>query len=237
MSIHRRLVVLSLSALLVAGCGGSGTKDAATTTTVTSKDLTNPASTNPSKTRAAKAAVLKQSDFPAGWKLQDPQDGLDVETMWRDLTRCLGVERKGRPLGLATSGTYLQNLATQTRSTVEYMPTSAIKAVSAALAGPKFNDCATKAFTADTIRNAPDGGTPGPVTVTPLTFAPLGQSTSASRANVTMTLGDLPVPINQDLIVVFNGQAVTRMMFLNPGRPFPPDLQRSLVQQVVGRAT
>lgn len=57
--------------------------------------------------------------------------------------------------------------------------------------------------------------------VTPLEFPELGEETFAWRANVTIDLEGLEVPIFQDLVVVFDGEAVSRLMFLNPGSEFP----------------
>ena len=184
----------------------------------------------------AKAAVLQATDLPAGWREQDPDGGLFIEATWQDLTRCLGVESTGQPLGIATSPTYVRGLATQARSTVEYVPEQRAQAIAAALAGPEYKECATKAFAADAKRSAPEGGVPGPVEVTPLDVPALGKVTSASRINVTMNLEELKVPIFQDFLVVFDGELVTRLMFLNPGGPFPPELERSLAEKVVARA-
>lgn len=242
---RKKFALLFVPALLVTGCGGDGDKGEAATTTVppsstapgsTDPTPTNPVSSDPAKAEQAKAAIFQSSDLPAGWKEHDPEAGLNLETTWNDLTRCLGVDRKGQPLGIATSPTYLRGLATQARSTVEYLPAASTQPIAAALAGPRFKDCATKAFNADVKRSAPEGGVPGQVEVSSLDFPQLGQATSASRINVTINLDELEVPIFQDLIVVFDGDAVIRMMFLNPGGPFPPDLQRSLVDKAVGRA-
>src|SRR5206468_3982163 len=102
--------------------------------------------------------------------------------------------------------------------------------------GPKFNECATTAFAADADRSKPEGATPGPVTVSPLEVTPRGQRTLAYRIELQMNLQDLPVPISQDFLIVFNGGTVIRLLFLNPGGPFPQNLENTLVDSVVGRA-
>jgi hypothetical protein len=89
---------------------------------------------------------------------------------------------------------------------------------------------------ADVGRSAPEGGTPGPVEVSALELPDLGESTFASRVNVTIDLQGLKVPIFQDFVVVFDGEAVSRLVFLNPGGEFPPELQRTLVETVADRA-
>ena len=240
----RRLLVSVLLSVLVASCGGgddeadeaaSTSAPAATAPGSTTATASDRASTDPAKAAKARSAVLQDADFPPGWKA-DPEATLYIEETWGDLVRCLGVDLPAQPLGIATSPTYRQGLATQARSTVEYMPEPAAQALAAALAGPEFKGCATEAFNTDAKRSAPEGATPGPVEVTPLDYPTRGEATSASRINVTMNLAELQVPIFQDFLVFFDGEMVTRMFFLNPGGPFPPTLERTLVDKVLARA-
>ena len=246
---RRPLACLLLAAALLAGCGGGDDgEDTSPTTGAPAATEPAPASTAPPSTAAprdstdpalaqkARSAVLQIADFPPGWK-EEPEAMLHLETIWADLTRCLGVEATGPALGIATSQPFLRDLATQTRSTVEYMPEQSARALAAALSGPNFTRCATEAFAADAKRSAPEGATPSPVEVSPLDFPNLAQQTSATRINVRMVFPDgFEVPIFQDFLVFFDGGTVTRMFFLNPGRPFPPDLERQLVDKVLARA-
>lgn len=247
---HRALGFLLVSSLLLAGCGegDDGTGDAGTTTTTAASettDTTAPASggeaadrqsSDPAKAAQAEAAVLRLEDFPDGWAPHDPEEGLDLEVTWRDLTTCLGVEPADQAIGIATSPTFLRGIGTQARSTVEYTPEAQAQELAAALASPEYEDCATEAFAADVARSAPEGGEPGPVEMSALDFPELGEDTFASRVNVTIDLDGLQVPVFQDLVVIFDGEAVSRFMFLNPGSEFPPELQRTLVEAVVDRA-
>ena len=245
---HRVLGFLLVSTLLLAGCGegDDGTGDAGTTTAPPeTTETTSPSSdgesveresTDPEKAAQAEAAILRLEDLPEGWGEHHPEEGLGLEATWQDLTSCLGVEGPEQPLGIATSPTFLRDLATQVRSTVEYMPEAQAQEIATALAGPDFQQCATEAFAEDAARSAPEGGVPGPVEVSPLDVPELGEQTFAWRINVTINLEGLEVPIFQDLVVVFDGEAVSRLMFLNPGSEFPPQLQRTLVETVVDRA-
>lgn len=235
--------LLVVTAVLASSCGGGGggsktaTKSRTTTTTaVVTTTTAAPVSTDPAMLEKAKAAVYQATDFEAGWAAQPVDEGLDLEIIWKDILECTGVPAGPPALGIATALTFKRGLATQTRSTVEYTTEPAAQAIGAAFAGPKFTDCATKAFAVDAKRNAPDGGKPGPVTVAPLDFPKQGQSSATYRITNAMNLGELQVPLTQDLLVFFNGGTVIRMLFLNPGGPFPPDLERALAEKVVGRS-
>ncbi len=242
---HRAAAVGLVIGLLLAGCGDGGETTAPTTTPTTTQQTTAPTTAQPTTTapggrdpaaeERARAANLQLSDFPEGWKLHEEGEGLDLELVWADVLRCLGVTPP-EPAGSATSPTFLRGLATQAQSTVEYMSEPAANSTADTLANPRFEECATEAFNADAERNKPEGATPGPARVAPLDIPQLGQRRFATRANFSMNLADLQVPITQDLIVLFDGGTVIRMMFLNAGSPFPEDLQRSLMQTVFDRA-
>ena len=238
----RALGLVLVSVLLVAACGGdddskvaAGPSTSTSTASTTTSTTTGPASTDPAMRAKAEAAVLQAGDFPPGWETQPPEEGLDLEIVWRDLMDCTGVAAGQPSLGIATSPTFLRDLATQARSTVEYTTETSAQAIAAAVAGPTFTECAKTAFLEDAKRSAPDGGVPTPVEVAPLDFPVPGHTASAFRITNTMNLDDLPVPISQDFLVFFRGGTVTRLVFLNPGGPFPQDLERSLVEKVVGR--
>ena len=244
---HRALTSLCVvSALFLAGCGsGDDDGDAGgttappsggVTTTATGAATTTTPAKDPAKAAKAAAAVFQASDFPAGFAPQPEDEGLGLDAIWSDLTGCMGVDTAADRAGTATSATFLRGLATQARSTVEYTTPSSSAAVATALAGPKFQQCATDAFAADVKRSAPEGGVPGPVEIAPLDVPTPGPKISAYRVNVTINLQELQVPLFQDFLVVFDGEALVRMLFLNPGSAFPPELQKTLVDKVVARA-
>ncbi len=58
----------------------------------------------------------------------------------------------------------------------------------------------------------------------------------AYRINATVLLGNAPIALTQDFFVIFKGTAIIRLLYLNPGSDFPPELQRSQLEKVVGRA-
>ncbi|MEO5680689.1 MAG: hypothetical protein ABIS47_13585 [Acidimicrobiales bacterium] len=239
----RQIAGLLLVPAVLAGCSkdtstatattsgpASTTPTTAASTSVAESTTTTAAAKDPAKAAKAKAAVLQPADFPSGFKEVPADEALDQEATFTDLTTCLGVT--GDSLGKAASPTYRQGIATQTTSTVEYFTDP--KPIAMAVAGsPKFAGCVKAALTADLKRNSPPGMTIDAVDVAPLDLPQLGQLTSASRATA-------PLPgagtINQDFIIVFKDDSVTRMTFLNPGQPFPAELEKSLVEKVVARA-
>lgn len=239
--MHARRVVrlLAVAALFGAGCGGGGDggPGAGGTPAVSAAPVTSPPTTDPALAAKATAAVLQPGDFPAGWKPvpEDDGGGLNIERLWAELTRCLGVDASGQRAAVATSPTFLRGLATQARSTVEYTSAATTGAITAALDGPKFQGCAKEAFDADVKRSAPEGGVPGPVAVAPLDAPRPAPQTYTYRVTVTINLDELKVPLFQDFFVMFTRGAVIRMLFLNPGSEFPRDLERSLVEKVVAR--
>lgn len=251
MLIRRAVAALAATALLAAACGdedgptttsstvpASTTTTVATTTTTVATTSTTAAATDPALVARAEAAVLRAGDFPpdAGrWEAEPPEEGLDLEIVWRDIVQCLAVD-PGPPLASATSPTFRRDLATQARSTVEHRSEQSARMLADALAGPRYPECARAAFAADAERNKPEGATPGPVQVSPLPVPQRGQRTVASRVTLTMNLDDLQVPIFQDLIVVFDAGKVVRLLFLNPGGAFPENLRASLTDKVLARA-
>lgn len=72
--------------------------------------------------------------------------------------------------------------------------------------------------------------------VLPLECPKLGDLTSAQRATSIVEVGGNKISIVMDSIVVFRGSAISRLEFINPGGPFPAELQRTLVTKVVERA-
>lgn len=247
--MRRILGGLLFLTLATGGCGENG-ETAATSTTkapsipmpttaaaTTSSSAGAVAPKDPALAAKAKAAVLQPTDFPAGWQPKPADEQLEHETTWQELTRCLGVEDAGQGQASATSPTFGRGVGTQVTSSVEYLPTASAQSIAMAFAGPKFTACAKEALTAGVKRNAPPGAKLGTVEVAPLDFPKLGLLTSATRATTTIEgLAPMPVPVFQDFVFVFKGEAVSRFTFLNPGAPFQADLQPALAEKVVGRS-
>lgn len=239
-----RAASLLLVAFLAVSCGGGrGTVEAGGATTTRpsgpSTTVTTIGGTDPALAAKAAAATLQASDFTAGFEAQPdgPGQGLNIDLLWAELTACLGVTRTAAPAGVATSPTYLQGLATQGRSTVEYLGGPAATALAAALDSPTSPGCVKKSFEADLERSKPEGATAGPVTVSRRTDTGTSPRIMSWRVNASANLDDLVVPLFQDFLVIIDGGTVIRMFFLNPGSEFPQGLERSIVDKVVARAS
>ncbi len=202
---------------------------AATTTTTTSLGPQDPA-----KLVLAKAATLQIADLGAPWQAKPEEERLDHETTWVELTACLGVPDSGQGQARAVSPTFTKGVATQATGAVELVPAGAAQRIATAFAGPKALGCAKDALTSDVRRNTPPGATIGTVEVTPGDVSGLGQLTVAYRSVTPIDLG-FPIQVFQDHVIVFKGDAVTRVTFLNPGGSIPVDEQRMIVEKVVAR--
>lgn len=248
------VITLTVVALVGAGCGSGTTSSAkkatpgpgSTSTTVPTSSTaaptggsgTTPTTTAGPESAKAAAAVLQPTDFPYGWTPQpfDPTGGLHIERLWRNLTHCLNVDNTTPAPSVATAPTFLRGLATSATSSVEYTTPASATAIADALGGAKLQGCLTSAFNANAQLSHPQGAVPGPATVSVLAPPQVGDKAFAFRVNVTMSLSGLQIKLFHDFVVAFKGGTVIRMWFLNPGSGFPPDLEQTLLQNVVGRA-
>lgn len=225
------LVSVLLSAVLLAGCG-DGDDEASGTRTDDS------ASEQAGEQARAEAAVLALADLPAGWRAQAEEDRPDHDTTWQALADCLEIEDPSQAaVAAATSPTFVSGVATQVTSSVAYLGSEEqVQAVAAAYTGEQSLACASEALASDVERNAPPGGTVSEVQVAAFEFPDMEDAVAAYRAMARIDLGEVTVPIVMDVVTIFDGRAMSRMVFLNPGEPFPEELQRSLTEKVVGRA-
>ena len=235
----RLLVSVVLSAVLLAACG-NGDDGASSTGTDDSagEQAGEQAGEEPGEEARAEAAVLALADLPAGWRAQAEEDRPDHDTTWQALASCLETEDPGRTaVAAVTSPTFVSGVATQVTSSVAYLGSEEqVQAVAAAYTGEQFMACASEAFAGDVERNAPPGATVSDVEVAAFEFPDVGDAVAAHRVMARIDLGEVTVPLVMDVVTIFDGRAMSRMVFLNPGDPFPEELQRSLTEKVVGRA-
>lgn len=242
MRTSRGAIPLVITALLLAGCGGDD--DTSTTTTVPEATTTVPDATtttadgNGPAESGAEAAVLQADDLPAGWEANPEEERLDHETTWQALLACAGVTDPAEgEVENVSSPTFQTGLATLVTSAVSYYDSpEQVAALAEAFTGDDLAACAEEALLADVERNKPPEATLSDLVVTPGEFPEFGEATVSYRIDGTINIGPVAPPLYQDFVAVFDGDAVSRFNFLNPGTPFPEDLQRTLVETVVERA-
>jgi hypothetical protein len=185
----------------------------------------------------ADKASLQAADFPAGWK-SEPHEKLPGEDeMAAEIAKCLGVSSPStRATAQVRSADFSSGLATQASAVITFVKTEKeASADAAAFGGAKFPECATPGFTAQVQRVAPEGATVDGLKITKIAFPASGDHTAAHRVEATIRVGEMPVPINIDLVHIVKGRAEVQMTFVNPGAPFPEDLSRSLSAKIVER--
>ncbi|MGI8758410.1 MAG: hypothetical protein ACR2K0_03810 [Acidimicrobiales bacterium] len=233
--------------MLFSSCGGDDGNEDDGGTTVPETTTTAPDTTAGTEGSApelsgaeaeAEAAVLQTEDLPAGWEAKPDEESLDHETTWAALLACGGIAGPGEGLAAnASSSTFQTGVGTQVTSALSYYDSAAtVEALAEAFTADDFLACGEGALLDDVERNAPPGATFSDLVVAPLEFPELGETTVSYRINGMIDIGPVTIPLFQDFIAVFDGDAVSRLNFLNPGGPFPEDLQQTLVETVVGRA-
>jgi hypothetical protein len=238
-------VWLIIIALLFSSCGdddGNESDDGTAvpeTTTTAPGATTAPGNAAPELSGAeAEAAILQAGDLPAGWVSKPQEEGLDHETTWEALLACVGIAGPGEGVAAnASSPTFQTGVGTQVTSAISYYDSAGtVEALAEAFTADDFLACGEGALLDDVERNAPPGATFSDLVVAPLEFPELGETTVSYRINGMIDIGPVTIPLFQDFVAVFDGDAVSRLNFLNPGGPFPEDLQQTLVETVVGRA-
>ena len=184
----------------------------------------------------ARASVLKAGDAPPGWTAKPAGEQLDQEATWSDLLGCLGLGEAGkRQVATAASSTFAQGVATQAASTVSFVSDRRSEQVTAALAGKKANECVGKAFSAQLRRSGPPSAKVGPVKVAPFVIPSVEFPLVSFRGQSTVDTGAVQVLMFVDLVVLINGNSISRLMFMSTGGPVLQETQISLVNKQLKR--
>lgn len=222
------LVVL----LLAAGCGGDDDTSADATTTIS--DATSPSPQAGGDQAALEALVLQEGDFPPGW-ISEPAEPDEADDTGEELEACLGIAVDDDSRPEAESRQFSQGPLTQASSSVSLAPDqAAVDTEFAAIRGPKFLDCAERAFDEAAIEDPEVGFAPSQAEL--LEFPDVGDGVVASRLSTSVTAEGQEIAIYADLVFVRRGLAELSFSFINAGEPFPTDLATELVQKVLSRA-
>ena len=214
--------------MLAVGCGGGG-----------GGTDSSPAETAPRADQAvADAANLKITDFPTEWK----STPVPAETTAanaaneRAFAQCMG---RPPPDEERTVVLYSPDFsAAETRrvaSSVQLAKTEDIaKADFQAQRGDKAVACQKSQLDSEFRRQLPDAAPQ--LSVDRLDFPVFGDESVAFRADVTSVAEGVQVRTLIDIVFVRKGRTEMSVSFVNRTSPFPQDLQRSLLQRMVGRA-
>jgi hypothetical protein len=210
------------------GCGGGGGGSSSPTGPVTTIVVDDQA--------LAQRANLKLADFPPEWKSAPPAPANDEAD--NALADCMG---RPRPDQTRTATADSQDFsAAETRrasSTVQVVRTVEIaQGDFAALHGERAAPCLKQQIDAEFTRQLPPDAPAQATTIERVDLPQFGEETVVYRVQATAMTQGQQVRTYIDLAFVRMGRSELSAAFLNRSTPFPADLQRTLLQRMVGRA-
>ena len=225
----KRLAAAASLLLALAACGAGGSSSSSTSATTGQRD----------DAAVAKDANLRLTDFPTEWR-STPVDAATLAAAAnenRTLALCMG---RPAPEDIRTAEADSDDFSAQdTRrvsSSVQLVKTEEIaKDDFAVLSGDKALSCHKAGIDAEFARQLPASAAPQ-TTIERLQLPTFGDETVGYRISATTVNNGQQVRTLIDLVFVRRGRAELSGSFLNVGTPFPVDLERTLLQRMVGRA-
>jgi len=242
---RRYLVAVLLPAVIVAGCGGgSSTQSTSKSTTTSSTTQTSKAQTTADRAIASQA-LLRLSDFPAGWT-QTPREGGKQPQLAAEVAACLHVSAS---LLEETSPTEVESPKFQeaagnsVQNSVTVVPTNATAAkyvdvFKEAQAPSCLATAVTKLLAADEQKESgklPAGSSFGAASVETMSFPTEGDQSVAYRISLPFKTKTLMITFYLDAILVQVERAYTSLTFTGVGSPIAAATEESLVKLTVGR--
>ena len=182
--------------------------------------------------RIASSAVLRLTDFPAGWEESDkpPSTGH---------ANCAGVAgAKGATTARDVSRTFTMGENEEAESAVYvYSDTATATRWFAQLTNSTTRICLGEEFGKHAARNAKTGVTIGQVSTGSLSIEPVGDERAAGRLTIPVTEGSTTVNVIADLIFVRVERGIAIVPLLGSPTPFDETLGPKLVHDVVNRLT
>jgi hypothetical protein len=223
----RRLTAVLLLVLLVAcGGGGDGPGD----------DVLGPGERDDQA--VAEEANLRLSDFPDEWRADPVPAGAEDATAasGRTFAACVGrpPPEEGRT-ALAGSEDFSSRETRRVSSSAQMVESvEAAVADFEALRTDRALQCRKAQIDAEFLRQLPESA---PETlIERLDLPQFGDETVAFRVQAMSLAGGSAVRTYIDLVFVRKGRAQLSASFIDRNTPFPAELQRSLLQRMVGRA-
>ena len=194
---------------------------------------------DPSTDKAtADRVVLKQADFPLGWKATPHQSSPDDAASKKRFFECIGSsDPTPNETADVRSPDFSQGQATQAASEMQFMRTStgAVDALTA-LQGGKTVDCIKALIQEGAQKQLPAGTAVTDLTAAQLKFPTLKDGAAAVRVAFTIQTGGVNVPIYADAIYFRSGRAIVSLTTVNGGSPMDSKLEEDLAQKMASRA-
>jgi hypothetical protein len=227
--------VLSLAVTigaLVAFPGVGGAKS--TTTTTISRSVT----------QKARAALLKQSDLPAGWTTSAPASGpIHGSPLSKPLVSCIGAS-KGlaalKPVQVSSPNFTSSDKKYAVEDIVSSFATAAqAKAVAKTLADAKtpgcMNSIGSAALQQSIQREAGSGATVGTITISPFPAGSLSKGQSGFIVSIPISTGGQTLTITSAQIDFAKGKLSQQLTFNGNGSAFPSLLELHLIKTAAAR--
>ena len=212
-----------LVALTACGGGGGGSSN----------------SGDPSTDKAtAEKIVLKQADFPVGWKATPHQSSPDDAASKTRFFECIGAsDPTPDETADVRSPDFSQGQVTQAASEVQLMRTesNAVDELTA-LQGGRTVDCIKALIQEGAQKQLPAGTAVTDLTAAQLRFPTLKDGAAAVRVAFTIQTGGVNVPIYADAIYFRSGRAIVSLTTVNGGSPMDNKLEEDLAQKMASRS-
>ena len=234
MELHRQrprlTAALAALALTLVACGGGGGGD----------DGTADDGTGSADDEVAQAANFRLTDFPPGWERTpgavDPPDS----PADRRLDECMGrPPASAVRTSIANSDNFGSGRLTRANSAVQLVRTEAIARDDfAALRGHRALGCLGERLDAELATQTPAGGPPFTRRSLERVEVPnLADETVAFRMLVDAPSLGPSATVVVDQVFVRRGRVEISTSFVEPERPFPAELQHTLLRKLVERAS
>ena len=213
----------------LAGCGdGGGAAPEDTSTTAAS----------PAQDDAVRARrlVVRITDLPAGWTSRPHQRTPEDEQVERELRACLGGGQIPTRTAEADSDDFA-NAGSQVTSRAVVAPTvEQARREHDRAATPEFSRCLTEVFRRRFQRSPPEGAALQDLRADRLSVPPVADGLVAHRLTITLSAPQGNAVFYADLFVMRSERTSVSVNFVNPGSPFPADVERSVMDRLANRA-
>jgi len=188
---------------------------------------------------AVKKATIELTDLPPGWSPSPAPDSVGTEGDDSRYGECLGrPDPKTVRTASQVSDEFRHGDGMRITSRTQTMRNvAAAKADLAAQRGDRGPLCLRQRLRNQVDRSAVGGDAPESVTVDRLPGLDIGDETVAFRATLNYPAGDAgPMTTYVDFVTARKGKLEVAMTFSSAQQPFPTDLERDVLNRVVGRS-